>query len=1442
MSDTKSEAAEASQVVISKQGDTMKLSPYTLFSSDNPGSMITSVHLKGDNYNEWSLEMLNALRAKKKSGFVDGSLPQPEEGDVNLESWLSVNSMIVGWIRTSIEPRVRSTVTFITNAHKLWENLKQRFAVGNKVRVHQLMEQLASCRQNGEPVIDYFGKLSIKWEEMQTYRPSPPCTCTAARIYEKEREDERVHQFIMGLDESRFGNVVSSIIEADELPDIGKVYAKVIREEARLDSAKTREHTQDVVGFATRRDTNTDDQSARRDSREGSVSQGGRADFSSGRARDRVCSHCGKTGHDKNTCWQLIGYPEWMTERGGGRGGRGSNRGGGRGFNSGRGRGITANIAHATTPHVSTVADLTPEQLKAITQIIQDKQSGSSEKLSGKVLGDIIIDTGASHHMTGNLSLLVNVRKTLPCSVGFADGSMTMSASLGEMVVSDRLSLKEVLYVPDLNCSLISVSKLLKHMNCFALFTDAICLLQDRSTKTMIGAGEERDGVYYFKDVKAALVNRTDGKVVDHLLWHRRLGHPAFSVLSVLPMCSGVLNKDSPGHCDVCFRAKQTRDPFPDSLNKAEVCFGLIHVDVWGPYRVPASSGAVYFLTIVDDFSRATWTYLLLAKSEVGKVLQNFCAYTERQFNKRVKEVRSDNGSEFMCLSSFFREKGIIHQTSCVATPQQNGRVERKHRHILNVARALLFQAGLPVKFWGEAISTATHLINLTPSKILHGLTPHEVLFGRKPSYEQLRVFGSSCYVHRNARDKDKFGARSRHCVFVGYPFGKKGWKVYDMERNEFFVSRDVVFQEDKFPMAESDMAQSIEQVSLEPFVEEEEGLITSVTRNRGSEVVEVPVGEESVVVTEPVEGDNSDKTTVSDEAALETATPVTETEETVPAVPEFGRGHREKQVPAKFNDYMLYNARMLQCPDPHHTLIAASTESSTVQGTPYPLDNFVTDMNFSPAHQAFLAAVTKETEPRNFREAVQHEIWRNSMQKEITAFEVNKTFSIVDLPPGKTAIGNMWIYKYKYNADGTIERPKSRLVALGNRQVEGEDYDETFAPVAKMTTIRGLLRVIAGKGWIVHQMDVHNAFLHGELHEEVYMKLPLGFHHSDPRKVCRLHKAIYGLKQAPRCWFAKLTNALKKYGFVHSYSDYSLFTYEKNNVELKVLIYVDDLIVCGNNMEFLTKFKDYLGRCFHMKDLGKLKYFLGIEVGRGKEGFMLTQRKYALDIIQEAGLLGAKPVATPMEQRHQLGRDKSAFLREAGKYRRLVGRLIYLSVTRTDITYSVHILSQFMQSPRENQWEAALRVVRYLKGTVGQGILLSSSSDFNISVYCDADWNSCPTSRRSVSSFVTLVGDSPISWKTEKQDFVSHSSAEAEYRSMSEATREIKWLVRLAKDLGFAPKGAVKLYCDSKSAMYIAANPVFHERTKHIESACHQVRDAMKAGLITAVHVRTNE
>ena len=259
------------------------------------------------------------------------------------------------------------------------------------------------------------------------------------------------------------------------------------------------------------------------------------------------------------------------------------------------------------------------------------------------------------------------------------------------------------------------------------------------------------------------------------------------------------------------------------------------------------------------------------------------------------------------------------------------------------------------------------------------------------------------------------------------------------------------------------------------------------------------------------------------------------------------------------------------------------------------------------------------------------------------------------------------------------------------------------------------------------------------------------------------------------------------------------------------------------------------------MKDLGVLKYFLGVEVARSPEGLFLCQRKYTLDIIAETGLLGTRPSSSPIEQSLRLALATGPLLADAEKYRRLVGRLIYLSFTRPDLAYTVHILAQFMQAPRQEHWAAALRAVHYLKGYPGQGILLRADCDLHLTGWCDSDWASCPLTRRSLTGWLVFLGHSPVSWKTKKQHIVSRSSAEAEYRSMATTTCELIWLKALLQSLGIAHPRAMTLYCDSQSALYIAQNPVFHERTKHIEVDCHYVRDALDAGLISAHHVPTS-
>ncbi|CAA7062674.1 unnamed protein product [Microthlaspi erraticum] len=640
--------------------------------------------------------------------------------------------------------------------------------------------------------------------------------------------------------------------------------------------------------------------------------------------------------------------------------------------------------------------------------------------------------------MTGDRDFLVEQRSVLPCSVGLPNGKQSLSRETGTVVFDEDFKLINMLFVPDLKCNLISVSQLIEDLDVVMQIANKGCVVQDRTTRNLSGVGELRDGLYFFRrltEFNAFRLNKDEAEDV----WHQRLGHPSNGVFDLLPVVGSRVKDFST--CSTCFKAKQCRDMFLSSNNKSDGVFEMIHLDLWGPYRIASLCNSYYFLTIVDDYSRAVWVYLLHSKAQVGQLLRQFLAMVDRQFSKKVKVVRSDNGTEFTCLSNEFREAGILHQTSCVGTPQQNGRVERKHRHILNVARAILFQSSLPTKFWGESILTAAHLINRTPSKLLKGKTPFELLHEKPPEYDNLKVFGCLAFAHKKKRSGDKFEAQSRKCVFVGYPFGKKGWNLFDLKTEEIFASRDVVFVENTFPFADISCENQRDDWramgELDEAVEEEELprlpeiLPTAVSSSPAvsEELIEKEADTAAVAVdVVDVSTDNVGSVGMSDVAVAKVA-------DTANDVEELGRGCREKKVSTRLKDFVLNT--VVDPDDPTEITVEFEDEVDVE----YPLSHYLDSSKFSPSHRAFLAAITAETEPTLFRDAVVYEVWRGAMKVEIKALDENHTWDLVKLPAGKRAIGCKWVYKIKYRSDGSIERYKARLVVLGNRQEEGVDF-----------------------------------------------------------------------------------------------------------------------------------------------------------------------------------------------------------------------------------------------------------------------------------------------------------------------------------------------------------------------------------------------------------------
>ena len=340
----------------------------------------------------------------------------------------------------------------------------------------------------------------------------------------------------------------------------------------------------------------------------------------------------------------------------------------------------------------------------------------------------------------------------------------------------------------------------------------------------------------------------------------------------------------------------------------------------------------------------------------------------------------------------------------------------------------------------------------------------------------------------------------------------------------------------------------------------------------------------------------------------------------------------------------------------------------------------------------------------------------------------------------------------------------------------------------------------------------------------------------------CKLIKALYGLKQSPRAWFGRFTKAMKKFGYKQSNSDHTLFLKRVRDKITCLIIYVDDMIITGNDEKEITDLKAKLFQEFEMKDLGILKYFLGIEVLRSKQGIFIHQEKYILDLLTETGMLDCKPAETPIVANHGLQIHERAKLAKREQYQKIVGKLIYLAHTRPDIAYAVGVVSRFMHLPQIQHMTALMRILRYLKGTSSTGIYFAKNDHLDLIAYTDVDWAGDRDGRKSTSGYFTLVGGNLVTWRSKKQKVVALSSAKAEFRGIAKGITEILWIQKLMNELGFPQKTACKLFCDNKAAIKISENPVQHDRTKHVEIDRHFIKDRLEDKTIKLPFVRSKD
>ncbi|KAJ9566959.1 hypothetical protein OSB04_002925 [Centaurea solstitialis] len=695
-----------------------------------------------------------------------------------------------------------------------------------------------------------------------------------------------------------------------------------------------------------------------------------------------------------------------------------------------------------------------------------------------------------------------------------------------------------------------------------------------------------------------------------------------------------------------------------------------------------------------------------------------------------------DNGGEYnnKTFHDFFASHGIQFRFSCPHTSQQNGKSERMLRTINNTVRTLLFHAHLPPTYWVEALHMAIHLLNLLPSTAINLDTPHYRLYQKHPSYSHLRIFGCLCYPHLTT--PHKLAPRSSPCVFLGYPSLHRGFRCLDLSTKRIIISRHVTFDESIFPFR-----------SVTPNDPPSYSFLDDTSDPS-------PIMRD--ILQSPSSGPSTEPSQTPQGSPQPNPTTATSTSPTAPSPPP---------------------------PPPQSSHPMTTRAKSGIH---------------KPTQRLNLHTTSITPLPRSHLQALQDPHWRKAMNEEFHALLKNGTRKLVPRPLGVNVVRSMWLFRHKFNADGSLSRYKARLVANGRSQQPGIDCDETFSPVVKPATIRTILSLAVSQHWPIHQLDVKNAFLHGHLQETVYMHQPPGFR--DPRlkdHVCLLQRSLYGLKQAPRAWYHRFTQYALQIGFQHSRTDTLLFIYRSDHATAYLLLYVDDIILTASSSDCLRQIITLLSREFAMTDLAR----------------------------------------TPVETGHKLSADGTP-VHDPSLYRSLAGALQYLTFTRPDIAFAVQQVCLYMHDPREPHFQALKRILRYIRALWLMVSRFMSPLQRTLRHTLMRIGGGCPASRRSTSGYCVFLGDNIVSWSSKRQGVVSRSSAEAEYRGVANTIAETSCLCNLLRELHHAPTKATIVYCDNVSAIYMSSNPVQHQRTKHIEIDIHFVRDKVALGHVRVLHV----
>ena len=1053
----------------------------------------------------------------------------------------------------------------------------------------------------------------------------------------------------------------------------------------------------------------------------------------------------------------------------------------------------------------------------------------------------LILDSGATKHMHNDHKALFDYTPFKePKNVILGDNNCIKALGKGTMILESLVDGKvsyvpffNTIHVPNLANGLISVPVLMRsntktdwnsndtvtvyHQRSPVMIAKLLPNNQLQIQGTPLNDDKEHHSLLdKLKLDYASVASYSTAAPNEFLRWHRRLGHPSTpTLIKTQPIVTGMnLGKDrSMPSCEPCDVANATRAKHKTSPSKETTPGTLLHAD-HGLFTVPTINGEKGYLLVGDDSDH--WIDLELVSSFSApttlSAFKKIVARSQTQLGRKVtslQRLRTDEHGAFEGVFQKYLEKnGIHHELTIRYEHEQAGWIERMNQTIGRKNRANMTFAKVPIELAGYSLSYAAYCTNRTFTTT-ENMTPYEKRNGVKPDVSHLRIFYCPAIVtipkELQRKDLPQHGVR---CRYLGPSANHRGDVFIEVATHRIITSNAARFHEDWFEnptFPHRDYAITFD----EPFDHDSEY---------------VPTQDQAETFERP--------TDVQDQA--ETFERLIDVD--LPSVPTT----QPPNAPIPKHTFKFDKDRKVWIANPALTW----WDPMTRDGNDDPFD-------FDSYH-AFQSTVQHDV-PQTLGEAKKHPEWhhyRQAMITELTAHKVNNTWK--RLPRSKflnqRRIRCKWVFAKKLNHDGSINKYKARLVALGFAQRHGIDYTETFAPTLALKAFRTLVAVAAAHGYKLYHADVPTAFVRSELHDDVFMApppipddlqrlLPPDLADFSDTDILKLLKSLYGLKQAPREWYATLREFLLSIGFLQSKTDPCIFVYSKNSDYMAIGIYVDDLLYFGtpNLVEMVMK---QLQDRFNITMLGLATWFLGIHIDQSDPNgaISLDQTKYITDFLDSLNVSSYPPVSTPLLPNYPalLKTSPTPFtIPLPMTYNQILGKLMYAMVgTRPDLCAAVGILSRYLHDPQRVHWDMIIRVLQYLNGTTTLGITYTPDAtrtaieNATPIAWSDADFAQDPEKARSTSGIIIKICNGPIVWHSKKQSTTAQSTAEAEYIALNVCSRMVVWVRQFLSCLGFPCTQPTLVHEDNLSAISISNNPQVNEKTAHIQVKFHYVHE----------------